>query len=824
MGNHKTKTLMDAKVSEGRAEGDYFDFSSTIFVMIDRNGIVRNINKKGVKVLGGKNEHDIIGRNWFDYFVPSENREKLYAEFKNMVKENDSLLEYVENSVKTMKGSLKAIAWNNSVFNDANGNFDHVISFGREIAGKLSDSSKLDLKKRVAEKDKELVEEGGKKEKALELLKRSEEKYKSLVNNANESVLLFDKEGNLAFANDKFLKYSRKNNKTGRPFHFTEYVAHGDIKKIEKVFLKLLNGRISKYNGEFRAKNISGRYSYVNFSATAFKDDLGNVTGVQVIARDTTSEKRLSQELENSKLHYEEVINTIEDGICVIDKDYNILSFNNAFRDELDIAKNEPIKGENYKKIISHYKKGAVSGYCCPKCENGACVLNGIFTTGERKSFEVESKDAGGKRYFHRITFLPSINKKGDVYQLVVSFRDITQRKIAEEAVRRLNAFNQKILDNAPVSILVLDGNGLIISANKLAAALMKKNIHEVIGRKLVETPTIEANKKMVKGYELLLKKGERLYFDNLRYTAEKDNSTKYLNILAVPLYGRGGKIEGAISMAMDNTEAMQAKNRLSDLNRELEQKVLDRTKELNRINKRLGIMLDLKSKFVADASHELRTPLTVIQGNLDLAIREAEYDKKEVPEIYEIIMYEVSRMRNILTDLTMLTNVDSRSEVLTYEKIYIKHLVKAVTQSMGVLARQKGILLMCQKRLDNIYLMGDEAKLEKLLLNIVRNAIKYTNEGGRVKICVARENNNILLSVEDTGLGIPDDEIEFIFERFYRVDQSRNSSEGGTGLGLSIAKWIAESHGGKIEVKSRLGVGSKFTITLPVDPKKSEE
>ena len=119
------------------------------------------------------------------------------------------------------------------------------------------------------------------------------------------------------------------------------------------------------------------------------------------------------------------------------------------------------------------------------------------------------------------------------------------------------------------------------------------------------------------------------------------------------------------------------------------------------------------------------------------------------------------------------------------------------------------------------IYFIGDEAKLERAILNITRNAIKYTDDGGCIKVGFKKTKEEASIDIEDNGIGIPEKDLPNIFERFYRVDKARSRNEGGTGLGLPIAKWIVEAHNGRIEVKSELGKGSIFSITLPLKTKK---
>lgn len=414
-----------------------------------------------------------------------------------------------------------------------------------------------------------------------------------------------------------------------------------------------------------------------------------------------------------------------------------------------------------------------------------------------------------------------AVNQTIDKPEWFFIINDISERKKAEEEVRRLSEFNQRILDNAPVSIIALAKNGTIISVNNLAKKLMEKSGQAIIKKNFFDTKSIKKNKKLLNLYQTLLQKGEPFYYDNLSYVIEGSGKKLFLNVIAVPLFNKNKNVDGAISMALDNTEAILAKQKLENLNRDLEKKVTNRTLELDIINKKLSQVLDLKSKFISDASHELRTPLTIIRGNLDLAIREAQNAKCEVPEIFHLVTHEVEQIRLILTDLTMLTNVDAGNEQLLYEKTNLGHLIRAVGQSLKILADQKKIALIYKKKLKGVQIMGDEAKLEKLLLNIVRNAIKYTEPKGCVRTWVENDKNGVRIFVKDNGVGIPEKDLPYVFERFYRVDKARSSEEKGTGLGLSIAKWITEAHNGKISVESKLGEGSTFTIHLPYDYKK---
>ncbi len=412
------------------------------------------------------------------------------------------------------------------------------------------------------------------------------------------------------------------------------------------------------------------------------------------------------------------------------------------------------------------------------------------------------------------------IGSQIDKNEICFSFNDVTKSKLAEEENIRLTEFNKKILDSSPVSIVVLDKKGKIILANGMAKKLMEDPTRKLLGRKLFDTKEIKNNKRLQAKYKILLKTGKSFCYDNLSYISKIDKQKKWLNIIAVPLYDKNRKVDGVISMAIDNTEKIVAKEKLENLNKNLESQVKNRTEELDKINKELSHVLELKSKFISDASHELRTPLTIIQGNLDLAIQEFLNKEKEIPEAYVLIAKEIEQMTSILTDLTMLTNTDAGNETISYDDIDLNLLVKTTVQSLKVLAGKKNIKLKAFNNRRLLRIVGDEAKLEKMLLNIIRNAIKYTEKKGKIKVWTEADGDKgmVKIIVKDNGMGIPKTDLPYIFERFYRVDKARSRQEGGTGLGLSICKWIVEAHHGRIEVESEVGIGSIFTIFLPYD------
>jgi len=402
------------------------------------------------------------------------------------------------------------------------------------------------------------------------------------------------------------------------------------------------------------------------------------------------------EKVEQAKKHYERVIDTIQDGICVIDSEYKIQSWNKAFAERVGIGIKK-IKHRKCSTVIPRYENHLFKRHCARKHCDKTCSAKVVFDSGKVVSYLEYNVDDDGNTRYHQLSEFPTKGKDGKVEQVVIIIKDVTEQAIAQENIKRLSE--------------------------------------------------------------------------------------------------------------------------------DLEKKVFKRTWQLDSLNKKLSKVLHLKSEFISDASHELRTPLTVIQGNLDIALSEAKLNSLKCPDVLMLIDREIKHISRILSDLTMLTNADTGFEDISYEPVDLELLIFDVQQSLKILAKKKGIRIIKKKRKSKeLIIMGDELKLERLLLNIVRNAIKYTQEKGKIEIWTEKTGKRVNIHIKDNGIGIPEEDLPNIFERFYRVDKARSREEGGTGLGLSICQSIAEAHVGHISVSSEVKKGTEFVVHLPYDYKKKKK
>ncbi|NLL67690.1 MAG: cell wall metabolism sensor histidine kinase WalK [Clostridiaceae bacterium] len=224
----------------------------------------------------------------------------------------------------------------------------------------------------------------------------------------------------------------------------------------------------------------------------------------------------------------------------------------------------------------------------------------------------------------------------------------------------------------------------------------------------------------------------------------------------------------------------------------------------------------NMRKEFVANVSHELRTPLTSVKSYTETLLDGALQDRATAEQFLGVINEETDRMTNLVKDLLTLSQHDG-GIVLNLDDISIGDLVGSCIERMKREAKLKNQELKSKIKHGLPIIQGDRYRIDQLIINIIGNAIKYTPEKGKIMVQVHCDNDNLIISVEDNGIGIPAPDLGRIFERFYRVDKARSRQMGGTGLGLAIAKEIAILHGGNITVKSKLGKGTNISVLLPI-------
>jgi len=237
----------------------------------------------------------------------------------------------------------------------------------------------------------------------------------------------------------------------------------------------------------------------------------------------------------------------------------------------------------------------------------------------------------------------------------------------------------------------------------------------------------------------------------------------------------------------------------------ELQQKI-ENLKQMDRV----------RTDFVANVSHELKTPLTLIKGYIETLEDRAINDTEKARKFISIIKEHANRLENIIEDLLSLSELELSKDCLNKTEFDLKRLTYEITLSFGYALDTKRHVLSIDQQGNDFRIKADRDKIEQIIVNLIDNAIKYTNEAGQINIYIFEQQNEITITIQDNGMGIPKEDVDRVFERFYRVDKARSRELGGTGLGLGIAKHIVLAHNGQISIESEINKGTKVLVRLP--------
>ncbi|MCC0648141.1 HAMP domain-containing sensor histidine kinase [Clostridioides sp. ZZV15-6598] len=389
------------------------------------------------------------------------------------------------------------------------------------------------------------------------------------------------------------------------------------------------------------------------------------------------------------------------------------------------------------------------------------------------KEFIYVSKKVSNKEFHARL----NISAKGELGELARNFNHmIKNMDDTLEEVQYKHLQLRSILKSISHGILAIDVNGNILLINDEAKEMIKSEPN-----KLVEGHNINA---VIKEEEIL-KQILQFIGSKENETAKittKDDIVYKIKVDPVYLQNTNNVIIGSIVNIEDITKKVKLEN--------------------------------MRSDFVANVSHELKTPLTSISGFVETLKSNENIDVNTRNRFLEIIESESDRLKRLIDDILLLSFVENK-DTLLMEDVVIYDVFREVYEITQRSASEKNIEVLYKCDDKSINILSNRDYIKQVFLNLVDNAIKYTQDNGIVQVVVLKDEEKIIIKVIDNGVGIPKEDVERIFERFYRVDKARSRDVGGTGLGLAITKHIVKSLNGCIKVKSELGIGSEFIVTI---------
>lgn len=364
------------------------------------------------------------------------------------------------------------------------------------------------------------------------------------------------------------------------------------------------------------------------------------------------------------------------------------------------------------------------------------------------------------------------IDELGELAVLLNQASSVT-RQFTRELTREKSKL-ETILDKADDGFLVVNHEGNVSLANPMALKLLGTELSQVVGKSVIEATLNYDLSELVQRVMRTNTPGSL----QVKFVAQEP---AYVNVYVAPI-----QPSGAMVVMHDITEA-----------------------------KRIDAV---RRDFVANASHELRTPLASIKAMAETIVLRGKNQSQIAEQFGRRIISEVDRLTAVADDLLDLAQIETGHRTLQTEEFYLREVVQSVADTLMPKIEQKALELSVQVS-DAIKVHADRGAIHQIITNLIDNAIKYNRPAGQIVVSANESKEFVTISVSDSGVGIPQEQLSRVFERFYRVDKARSRKSGGTGLGLSIVKHLVEMHGGKIWVNSELGKGSVFTFTIPSKP-----
>ncbi|MGQ8871490.1 two-component system histidine kinase PnpS [Paenibacillus sp. TSA_86.1] len=387
----------------------------------------------------------------------------------------------------------------------------------------------------------------------------------------------------------------------------------------------------------------------------------------------------------------------------------------------------------------------------------------------------------------HRITKLEydarvKVTRRDEIGQLGLAINGMADSLQSQlKTIRDNEALLQSVLANMTGGIVMIDATQSIALVNREAERILGIQATKVTGKPYTE---LKRHYELTRTIEESVALQERMHEEVSVFNPEE----RLIRLDGVPMSEDNGGYRGMLFLLQDVTAIRRLES--------------------------------MRSEFVANVSHELKTPVAAVKGFAETLLSGGVQDKETERSFLQIIYDEGDRLNRLIGDILELSKIESKRAPLECSPVHVHSFFEMVLGTLSKVAEKKQIRLEMNVP-EELYIEADEDKMKQIFINLLSNGINYTPEGGRVKLQVkmdqTSEEEQVIFSVSDTGIGIPKKDLPRIFERFYRVDKGRSRNSGGTGLGLSIVKHLVELHHGKLSVDSELGMGSTFRVILPL-------
>ncbi len=548
---------------------------------------------------------------------------------------------------------------------------------------------------------------------------------------------------------------------------------------------------------------------------------------------------RRTRQLQDAQQRFMDIVEFLPDATFVVDEEKRVIAWNRACETMTGVTKKEmlghgayayaePFFGERRPVLID------LLDHPAPEAESAYT----FFQRGKDKLFAeffVPSLHDGRGAHLWGVAS-PLYNKEGSRTGAIETLRDITEQKAMEEALRESEREYRELVMLANSIILRWSPEGRIIFLNEFGLRFFGYAEQEILGRHVIGT-LVPENESTGRDLQPLMDEicADPFKFErNINENMCRDGRRVWIEWTNKVVWGENGSIKEILSIGLDITDRKEAEEKIRKLNLDLqrhaeilERRVEERTAELLVAKERAEAADRIKSAFLANMSHELRTPLNSIIGFTGIMLQQLAGPLNPEQQKQMTMVQNSSRhLLALINDVLDISKIEAGQLRLSREPFELAQSVRNVVKLVEPLAAKKNISLHVDLPKSNGMIDTDRRRLEQILLNLLNNAVKFTQKG-EVRTSLWKESDGWCLSVSDTGIGMPPEELPLLFRPFHQIDTGLTRKYEGTGLGLSICKKLLDLMGGAIEVESRIGKGSTFTIRLPEssgDPKPSGE
>ncbi len=576
--------------------------------------------------------------------------------------------------------------------------------------------------------------------------------------------------------------------------------------------------------------NKNGNEIPIADTASPIKDEFGNVTGCVLVFQDHTERRKYQVTLEESEKKYRTTLESMDDGIYVVDKNLNIVLMNSTLKSWVkDLGYSDYDEHEGKK--INDFK---------PFVRDG--VINDIKRTFQTCQPIINEVDysTNGTKFFTETKMTPIFSNDNDS-RLVTVIRNITEKKLNIDELNKSKSQLQSILDFTPAIVYIKDLSGKFQLVNKKFEHVLSSKNEDICGKKEFDIFDSVTAEILSRNDEVLKEEGTVTNYEEM--LLHDDNNFHTYIFSKFLLFDSYGNQTSICTIATDITERKQAEEEISNLNINLEKRVLERTEQVNKINQELKIenekrksihielsnkqkllsaslekeqeLNNMKNDFIAMISHEYRTPLTVIQSSaniIDILVKKGEH--LDIEMYLDRIDQSIKRMTGLLDETLALNRLNSSKSTPKPEDFNLISTISTIIEISQASEKEYHQYEFLHQE-DQLIVNQDQSSLCHILGNLISNSAKYSEINTKISIILEDlDENKFLIKIKDQGIGIPQNDLKNIFDSFFRGSNVKTIP--GTGLGLSIVQKNVVLIGGEISIESVVGTGTTITLIIP--------